>query len=112
MCNCPSCAYTDSMLQTKGLEAFNRDIDDVRLARYVRAIETGRVPADPAYTAHHRYCTTVSGLEFTEAELRDRSQRLYQPPPQRPAYVAIPSRYTTDPAEYIAEFNQLNNLKD
>lgn len=105
MCNCPSCTATDNA------EQWPSEIDDVRLAKYIRAVETGKVPHDPVYAAHVRFGRYVPDLEFSEAELRDRSQKLYRPPAARPAKLEIP-RYVADTAQYIRKFNAMNNLKD
>lgn len=107
MCNCPSCTATDNATQ------WPSEIDEVRLAKYARAVETGKVPSDPVYAAHVRFGRFVPNLEFSESELRDRSQRMYRVPAARPAYLAIPNyKHVSSTAQYIREFNKINNLKD
>lgn len=107
MCTCLSCKFTDE----QGRKGFEREIDDVKRAKYIRARESGKIPADSAYTAHMRAAKFVPDLEFTAAELRDRSMRTYSAPAPRPGYFGIPHSWVTQFDRYIKEFDGANKLK-
>jgi hypothetical protein len=88
----------------------------VKLARYARAKATGKIPADPVYTAHVAASRYVPNLEFTAAELKDRRVKVYV---RTPSAVELemrtqpdrqfPTAYA-DVKDYVSRFEGLNNL--
>ena len=111
-CSCPSCQYTDS------LDAWPApDLDQAKLARYLRAKSTGKFPADSAYSAHRAHAMRIfpghgsDGREFTAAELRSRSVKVYHAPAMSAPVLAMPSWGWKTTAEYIEGFDRANGLK-
>jgi len=95
---------------------WNQPIDPVKLAKYQRAKRTGKIPADPVYTAHVRESWYVPNLEFTAAELKDKSVKRFKRGPWRPNERSakvdrfFPDRAITDTATYVRTFEALNML--
>lgn len=114
-CSCESCHGHYALVDKLKAEVWSQPIDAVKLARYVRAKQTGKIPSDPAYAAHVRHSKFVPNLEFTRAELTDRSVKVYR----RTASLEerstgpdrkFPNASVTDIREYVQKFEQLNNL--
>jgi hypothetical protein len=109
---CKSCEHTHLV----GAEGFKQPIDPVKLAKYQRAKRTGKIPADPAYPAHVAASWYVPNLEFTRAELKDKSVKLFKRDPWAPnersakADRFFPGRDVTDIKSYVSMFERLNNL--
>ena len=109
---CKSCEHTHLV----GAEGFKQSIDPVKLAKYQRAKRTGKIPADPAYTAHVAASRHVPNLEFTAAELKDKSVKVFKRDPWQPnersakADRFFPDRAITDTATYVRTFEALNML--
>lgn len=57
MCTCNSCYATDS---AKVWPEYSPD--DIRVAKFQRAIDAGKVPNDPVYAAHVRHCWVKFGF--------------------------------------------------
>lgn len=114
-CSCGSCQGHFALVDKLEAKVWRQPIDPVKLARYVRAKQTGKIPADPAYAAHVRRSQFVPNLEFTRAELTDRSVKVYRRTASLEERSSGPDRKfpnasVTDVREYVQKFEQLNNL--
>lgn len=113
------CKACDKMMgdANDGTYDWSRPIDPVALAKYQRAKRTGKIPADPIYAAHVRASWHIPNLEFTRAELADKSVKVFKRDQgviaQNPAKADrfFPDRSVTDTASYVRVFEKLNNLK-
>lgn len=122
MCGCASCQATkdycnDDRNQAPDGRLIWPGTTPVQLAKYQRAKASGKIPADPAYRAHVRACLTwrpkQGSREFSDAELRDRSVKVYKAEryvgaaPDR----SFPASTVLDIRQYVRMFEQLNHLK-
>ena len=105
-CGCESCRYTHAQKVWPELE-----LDQAKLARYVRAKTTGKMPSDSAYSAHRSFAMRTPDREFTAAELGNRSVKVYHAPGAKPDYVEIPGWGWKTTEDYIAAFDQKNSLR-
>ena len=114
---CKNCIETNNLDEAQVKVFREAPIDPVKLAKYLRAKKSGKLPADPAYAAHVRASWHVPNLEFTAAELKDKSVKVYtrtlskdekerRTAPDR----QFPTRWGRA-AEYVRTFERLNNLK-
>ena len=107
MCDCSSCKYTDSARVWP-----ESDNDQAKLAKYIKAKTTGKFPADSAYSAHRSFATRIfNGREFTAAELKSQSVKVYHAPAMSAPVLAMPRYGWTTTQEYIHGFDEANGLR-